>query len=62
MASSPSDPSDDSYDKMHLVALDGRLKSLLEAIEDERAPERLLKLARELQGELSLRKQRGNPN
>lgn len=42
--------------------LDGRLASLLEAIEAERTPERLLHLATELQTELALRKQRRNPN
>lgn len=42
--------------------LDARLASLLEAIEAEKVPERLLKLAEELQGELALRKQRRSPN
>lgn len=55
----PFEPSDETVDD---VRLDRRLKTLLEAIEDEKVPERLLRLARQLQGELALRKQRGNPH
>jgi len=59
MLDSPSDRSDEIVNE---VQLDRRLKSLLEAIEDEKVPERLLTLAHELQRELALRKQRSNPN
>ncbi|SHO66403.1 hypothetical protein SAMN02745172_03062 [Pseudoxanthobacter soli DSM 19599] len=45
-----------------LPRLDAGLASLLEAIEAEKVPARLLKLAEQLQGELTLRKQRQNPN
>jgi hypothetical protein len=38
------------------------LAQLLEDIEQEETPERLLKLARELQQQLSLRKQRETPS
>lgn len=41
---------------------DRRLSALLEAIEAERVPDRLLKLAEELQQELFLRKQKRMPN
>jgi len=45
-----------------LPSLDTRLSTLLEAIETERTPDRLLSLAQELQQELFLRKQRRTPN
>jgi len=41
---------------------DGKLADLLDDIQREEAPERLLALARELQRQLILRKQRENPN
>ena len=41
--------------------LDSRLASILDAIEAERVPDRLLKLAQELQIELATRKERRNP-
>jgi hypothetical protein len=41
---------------------DGKLADLLDDIEQEETPERLLKLARELQQQLMLRKQRENTN
>lgn len=41
---------------------EGKLADLLDDIEQEETPERLLKLARELQHQLLLRKQRENPN
>ncbi len=41
---------------------DSMLAQLLEDIEQEETPERLLKLARELQQQLSLRKQRETPS
>jgi hypothetical protein len=44
------------------ISLDARLSAILEAIETERVPDRLLRLAEELQQELSLRKQRRSPN
>lgn len=44
------------------ISLDARLSALLEAIEAERIPDRLLRLAEELQQELSFRKQRHSPN
>lgn len=44
------------------LSLDARLSGLLEAIEAERLPSRLLELAGELQQELSLRKQCRSPN
>ncbi|MBZ9936949.1 hypothetical protein LB518_11640 [Mesorhizobium sp. BR1-1-16] len=44
------------------TTLEGRLGSLLDAIEGERVPDRLLKLAQALQDELHLRRQRRSPN
>jgi hypothetical protein len=41
---------------------DGKLTDLLDDIEQEVTPERLLKLTRELQQQLTLHKQRQNPN
>lgn len=45
-----------------LAFLDARLASLLDAIEGEESPARLLDLAAELQSELALRRQRPRPN
>ena len=42
--------------------IDNRLANLLVAVENENVPDRLLKLALELQNELALRRQRHNPN
>jgi hypothetical protein len=42
--------------------IDNRLANLLVAVENENVPDRLLKLALELQNELALRRQRRNPN
>ena len=42
--------------------IDNRLANLLVAVENENVPDRLLKLALELQTELALRRQRHNPN
>lgn len=42
--------------------LDARLASVLDAIEKERSPARLLELAVELQSELASRRQRRQPN
>ncbi len=41
---------------------DSKLVSLLDDLEQEDIPDRLLELARELQRELSLRRQRRNSN
>jgi len=57
-------PDDDEVrmDAQQEAGVDERLGTLLDAIEGERVPERLLKLAEMLQDELSLRRQRRRPN
>lgn len=62
MARSTLDRAESSGERLDLQTLDDRIASLLTAIEGEAVPERLLKLANELQGELLLRRQRKQPN
>jgi hypothetical protein len=52
----------DSDIDLDLPSGDLRLRALLDDIEQEETPERLLKLARELQQQLALRRQRQTPN
>jgi len=48
--------------RIETSTLTDEIASLLVAIEDERVPDRLLKLALELQEALSIQKQRRNPS
>jgi len=50
------DSPEDQSDAPVLLTLDGRLADLLAAIAEETVPDRLLRLARELQAELARRK------
>ncbi|MCX5480153.1 hypothetical protein OSH08_14150 [Kaistia geumhonensis] len=62
MATMSPDEDEARTDRHEEAAVDDRLGTLLEAIEGERVPERLLKLAEMLQNELSIRRQRRRPN
>lgn len=62
MARSLVDKSPRTADETGIAGLDGKLAALLEEIETEPASERLLDLARTLQKELALRRQRLDPN
>lgn len=62
MATMSPDEDEARMDPQHEAGVDDRLGTLLEAIEGEGVPERLLKLAEMLQNELSLRRQRRQPN
>jgi hypothetical protein len=62
MARSTLDRAEPSGETPDLETLDGRIASLLTAIEGEAVPERLLKLANELQSELLMRRQMKKPN
>ncbi|HVW57637.1 MAG TPA: hypothetical protein VHC00_18315 [Rhizobiaceae bacterium] len=62
MARSTLDRAEPSGETLDLETLDGRIASLLTAIEGEAIPERLLKLANELQSELLMRRQMKKPN
>jgi hypothetical protein len=55
------DSPEDQSDVPVLLTLDGRLADLLAAIAEEAVPDRLLRLARELQAEL-VRRKRPNRN
>ena len=48
--------------KIEISTLDDSIASILTAIEQEKTPERLLRLAEELQAQLALRRQRAEPN
>ena len=54
--------SEEQADVPVVHTLDGRLADLLAAIEEESVPDRLLRLAQQLQAELARRKLRLNPN
>lgn len=62
MARSTPDRAESAQERFDLETLDGRIASLLAAIEGESIPERLLELANELQSELVMRRQMKNPN
>ncbi len=62
MATMTPDEDEARMEPQQEAGVDDRLGTLLEAIEGERVPERLLKLAEMLQNELSLRRQRRRPN
>jgi len=62
MARSTLDRADSPKESFDLESLDNTIASLLVAIEGEAIPERLLKLANELQNKLVMRRQMKQPN
>lgn len=62
MHRSTPESSDEQPDIPVVHTLDGRLADLLAAIEEESVPDRLLRLAQQLQAELARRKLRLHPN
>jgi hypothetical protein len=62
MARSTANIAESGPQKIEISTLDDRIASILTAIEQEKTPERLLKLAEELQAQLALRRQRAEPN
>lgn len=62
MARSTANIAEDGPYKIEISTLDDRIALILTAIEQEKTPERLLKLAEDLQAQLALRRQRAAPN
>ena len=62
MGRSTLDVTERRHEPLEVSTLDDRISSLLAAIEEERIPERLLKLATDLQNALALRRQGFDPH